>query len=101
MVMILLLSGDIKKNPGPGASRRTIRHPNYCNYLWVAIYMVFLGEKLLPDPAAKDDALVIDASDGFAELKSLLGQYYQPHLNELKNLKKNISRFMESMKQWG
>ena len=75
--------------------------PNYCNYLWVAIYMVFLGEKLLPDPAAKDDALVIDASDGFAELKSLLGQYYQPHLNELKNLKKNISRFMESMKQWG
>ena len=36
-----------------------------------------------------------------ADLKNFLGQYYQPHLNELKNLKKNVSRFMDSMKQWG
>ena len=99
--MSLLLSGDIEKNTGPGASWTTIRHPNYCNYLRVAIYMVFLGEKLLPDPADEDDVLVIDVSDGFADLKNLLGQYYQPHLNELKNLKKNISCFMDSMKQWG
>ena len=78
-----------------------IRHPNYCNYLQVAIYKVFLGEKLLPDPSGKDDALDVDVCDGFADLKHLLGQYYQAHLNELKNLKKNISRFMDSMKQWG
>ena len=63
--------------------------------------MVFFGEKLLPDPAGEDDALAIDVSDGFADLKNLLGQYYQPHLNELKNLKKTNSHFMDSMKQWG
>ena len=86
MVMILLLSGDIEKNPGPGASWTTIQHPNYCNYLQVAIIYGIFGRKLLPDPAGEDDALVIDVSDGFADLKNLLGQYYQPHLNELKNL---------------
>ena len=82
--MILFLSGDIEKNPGPDTSWTTIRH---CNYLRVAIYMVFLGEELLPGPAGKDDALVVDVSDGFTYLKILLGQYYQAHLNELKNLK--------------
>ena len=56
---------------------------------------------MLPDPALKDDALVIDLSDGFPDLINLLGQYIQAHLNELKNLKNNISRFMVSMKQWG
>ena len=35
------------------------------------------------------------------ELKQLLGQYYQAHLSELKNLKIYISRFMDSMKQRG
>ena len=88
MVTILLLSGDIENHPGPCTSCATIRHPSYCNYLRVAIYMVFLGEKLLPDPAGKDDSLVIDVSDGFADHKNLLGQYYQAHLNELQNLKK-------------
>ena len=101
MVMILLLSGDIEKNPGPETTWTTIRHPDYCNYLRVAIYKVFLGERLLPDPASKDDVIVIDVSDGLVELKQLLGQYYQAHLSELKNLKIYISRFMDSMKQWG
>ena len=101
MVQILLLSEDIENHPGPCTSCTTIRHPSYCNYLRVAIYMVFLGEKLLPDPASKHDALVNDVSDGFADLKNLLGQYYQAHLNELKNLKTNISPFMDSMKHWG
>ena len=75
LVLSLLLSGDIEKNPGPGTSWTTIRHPNYCNYLRVAIYKVFLGEKLLPDPSGKDDALDVDVCDGFADLKNLLGQY--------------------------
>ena len=44
MAMILLLSGDIEKHPGPNTNWTTIRHPNYCNYLRVAIYKVFLGE---------------------------------------------------------
>ena len=88
----ILLRGDMEKNPGPGTSWTTIRHPNYCNYLRLAIYMIFLGEKLRPDPAGKDDAYGIDVSDGFTYLKR---QYYQAHLNELKNLKNNISRFMD------
>ena len=60
-----------------------------------------MGERLLPDPASKDDVIVIDVSDGLVELKQLLGQYYQAHLSELKNLKIYISHFMDSMKQWG
>ena len=87
MVMILLLIGNIEKNPGPETTWRTIRQPDYCNYLRVATYKVFLGERLLPDPASKDDVVVIDASDGLVELKQLLGQYYQAHLSGLKNLK--------------
>ena len=66
--MILLLSGDIEKNPGPDTSWTTIRHPNYCNYFVGCNYMVFLGEKLLSDPAGKDDALVIDVT-GLQTLK--------------------------------
>ena len=69
MAMILLLSGDIKKNPGPDTSWTTMLHPNYCNDLRVAIYKVFLGDKLLSDPAGKDDALVIDVSNRLADIK--------------------------------
>ena len=39
--------------------------------------------------------------DGFADLKNLFGQHYQAHLVELKSLKKNNSRFMVTMKNWG
>ena len=49
MVIILLLSGDIERCPVPD-SWTTIKHPNFCNYLRVSIYKIFLGEKLLPDP---------------------------------------------------
>ena len=99
MMIILLLSGE--RDPGPD-SWTTIKHPNFCNYLRVCIYKIFLGEKLLPDPKdGKDDSLTIDGCDGFADLKNLFGQHYQAHLVELKSLKKNNSRFMVTMKNWG
>ena len=101
MMIILLLSGDIERHPGPD-SWTTIKHPNFCNYLRVCIYKIFLGEKLLPDPKdGKDDSLTIDVCDGFADLKNLFGQHYQAHLVELISLKKNNSRFMVTMKKWG
>ena len=43
MMIILLLSGDIERRPGPD-SWTTIKHPNFCNYLRVSIYKIFLGE---------------------------------------------------------
>ena len=44
LMIILLLSGDIERHPGPD-SWTTIKHPNFCNYLRVCIYKIFLGEK--------------------------------------------------------
>ena len=71
LMIILLLSGDIERRPGPD-SWTTIKHPNFGDYLRVSIYKIFLGEKLLPDPKyGKDDSLTIDMCDGFADLKNL------------------------------
>ena len=39
--------------------------------------------------------------DGFADLRNLFGQHYQAHLVEVKSLKKNNSRFIMTMKNWG
>ena len=99
MAMLLLLSGDIEKNPGP-YSWSKIKSPEFCNYLRVAIYKIFLGEKLLPD---KDDSdsLKIQLVDGFSDLQILFGQNYEAHLIDLKSLKKHNSRFMEAMVKWG
>ena len=42
MVMILLLSGDIEKNPGPETTWTTIRHPDYCKKYHVPLsYIIF------------------------------------------------------------
>ena len=44
MIIILLLSGNIERHPGPD-SWTTIKHPDFCNYLRICIYKIFLGEK--------------------------------------------------------
>ena len=101
MMLILLSCMDIEKNPGP-ETWTAIRNPNFCNFLRVAIYKVFLGDKLIP--TKENDAeceSVIEVDIGLRELKELLGEHYKAESIDTKNLKKNISRFMDSMKIWG
>lgn len=86
-------------NPGP-ENWSALRAPNYCNFLRVAIYKVFIGEKLIPSKEDSGDE-IISVEDGFNDLQLLFGHHFQAHLIDLKVLKKNISRFTESMIIWG
>ena len=98
--LLLLLSGDVETNPGP-ASWTAIRQPDFCNFLRVALYMVFEGLDLLPDPEGRNNDTSVTVSAGFIHLKNLYGDHYQAHLSELKPLQKNIKNFLNTMKEWG
>ena len=99
VILLILLSGDIETNPGPD-SWTSIRQPDFCNFLRVAIYMVFEEIDLLPNPDENNNALV-GVKARFIELKTFYGEYYQAHLMELKPLQKNIKAFTGTMKEWG
>ena len=45
---------DIEKNPGL-ENWSALRTPNYCNFLRVAIYKVFIGEKLITSKEDSED----------------------------------------------
>ena len=97
--LILLLSGDIEKNPGP-ENWYSLRHPNMCPFFRTAVYMVFDHKKLLPK-SSDDFVEFVDIDDGFIELQDIFQQYFDAHLIVLKSLKKNILHFMNKNKDWG
>ena len=98
-ILLLLLSGDIERNPGP-ENWYSLRHPKMCGYFRTAIYLVFEGQKLLPK--IEDDALVfVDVNDGFKDMKILFKEQFELHLIDMKTLKKNISRFKVTNQKWG
>ena len=98
-ILLLLLSGDIEKNPGP-ENWYSLNHTFLDVYFRTAIYLVFEGQKLLPKN--EDDALVfIDVNDGFKDMKIIFKEQFELHLIDMKTLKKNISRFKVTNQKCG
>ena len=98
-LLLLLQSGDIERHPGP-ENWYSLRHPNMCGYFRTAVYFVFSNQKLIPK-SEKDKIAIVDIEEGFQDLKNLYGECFNAHQIELKLLKKNIARFMDTNKKWG
>ena len=98
MFQILLLSGDVEKNPGP-ENWYSLKHPNMCGFFRAAVYFIFQGQKLLPVDK-KELELCIDINQGFLDMQNLFVNHFDILQLNLKNLKKNISRFHDLNKQW-
>ena len=81
MSIILLLSNDIEKNPGPNCCSNP-RHPNFCKFLRV-ICKIFWGQKLLPGKNDDDSVSTMKLCDGFNDFQNLFAQHGEAHLLEL------------------
>ena len=48
MRVLLLLSGNVERNPGPTQLNYSLNDPNLCGFYRAAIYSVFTFKKLIP-----------------------------------------------------
>ena len=103
--ILLLLSGDIEKNPGP-SNWSSFSDPNMCGYFRGTLFVVFyLKQKLIPENVSS--TLTVDDRQGFKDMLNMFQEHYEAHIVkenfdvEFKKIKKNISRFEDMNKKWG
>ena len=97
--LLLVLSGDIETNPGPG-HWYSLNHPKMCGFFRVAMYFIIEGRKLTPQEGNVPFDCNVDMKEGFDDLQKLFGENYEAHLIDLKTLKTSASRFTASLAKW-